>query len=204
VSRSSSGRLQARYQLGRCSIDYNSPVADDWKKLLDSVGWAILNELQQNARVSFAELGRRVGLSTPAVLERVHRLEEAGIILGYHADLDAAKVGMPIKAFIRLSVTGNLLQRVIAIAERLDEVLECHRVTGTDSFVIKVGVSSVEHLQDLFDRFSPYVATTTAIILSSPITRRVIVRSANSKRATREKQASRGSATGRTGQRRKF
>jgi Lrp/AsnC family transcriptional regulator, leucine-responsive regulatory protein len=179
-------------------------VADDWKKLLDSVGWAILNELQQNARVSFAELGRRVGLSTPAVLERVHRLEEAGIILGYHADLDAAKVGMPIKAFIRLSVTGNLLQRVIAIAERLDEVLECHRVTGTDSFVIKVGVSSVEHLQELFDRFSPYVATTTAIILSSPITRRVIVRSANSKRATREKQASRGSATGRTGQRRKF
>src|SRR5258708_18568405 len=103
-------------------------------------------------------------------------MEESGIIKGYHADLDFAKVGLPITAFIRISVLGEALQRVIAIAEQLDEVMECHRVTGNDSFVIKVGVSSVEHLQDLFDEFSPYVATTTAIILSSPVTRRLIVR----------------------------
>lgn len=178
-------------------------MADDWKKLLDAVGWEILHELQQNARVSFAELGRRVGLSTPAVLERVHRLEEAGIILGYHADLDSGKVGIPIKAFIRLSVTGNLLHRVIAIAERLDEVLECHRVTGTDSFVIKVGVPSVEYLQDLFDKFSPYVATTTSIILSSPITRRVIVRAPNQKKSTKVKAGPPSATTGRTTSRRK-
>ncbi len=157
-------------------------MTEDWRKLLDDVGWNILDELQQNARVSFAELGRRVGLSTPAVLERVHKMEECGIILGYHAKLDGAKAGMPITAFIRLSVLGDLLQRVIAIAQKLDEVLECHRVTGTDSFVIKVGVSSVEHLQELFDKFSPYVATTTSIILSSPVTHRVIVRSPNQKR----------------------
>lgn len=152
-------------------------VTEDWKKLLDDVGWAILRELQQNARISFAELGRRVGLSTPAALDRVRRLEEAGIILGYHAELDAAKVGMPITAFIRISVVGEALQRVIGIAENLDEVLECHRVTGTDSFVIKVGVSSVEHLQRLFDQFSPYTATTTSIILSSPVARRSILNS---------------------------
>ena len=157
-------------------------MTDDWRKLLDDVGWHILDELQQNARVSFAELGRRVGLSTPAVLERVHKMEECGIILGYHAKLDPAKTGMPITAFIRLSVLGDLLFRVIAIAEKLDEVLECHRVTGTDSFVIKVGVSSVEHLQDLFDKFSPYVATTTSIILSSPVTHRIIVRTPNQKK----------------------
>lgn len=157
-------------------------MTEDWRKLLDDVGWSILDELQQNARVSFAELGRRVGLSTPAVLERVHKMEECGIILGYHAKLDGAKAGMPITAFIRLSVLGDLLQRVIAIAQKLDEVLECHRVTGTDSFVIKVGVSSVEHLQELFDKFSPYVATTTSIILSSPVTHRVIVRSPNQKK----------------------
>jgi Lrp/AsnC family leucine-responsive transcriptional regulator len=157
-------------------------MTEDWRKLLDAVGWNILDELQQNARVSFAELGRRVGLSTPAVLERVHKMEECGIILGYHAKLDGAKAGMPITAFIRLSVLGDLLQRVIAIAQKLDEVLECHRVTGTDSFVIKVGVSSVEHLQELFDKFSPYVATTTSIILSSPVTHRVIVRSPNQKK----------------------
>jgi Lrp/AsnC family leucine-responsive transcriptional regulator len=160
-------------------------MAEDWEKLLDDVGWNILDELQQNARVSFAELGRRIGLSTPAVLERVHKMEECGIILGYHAKLDGAKAGMPITAFIRLSVLGDLLQRVIAIAQKLDEVLECHRVTGTDSFVIKVGVSSVEHLQELFDKFSPYVATTTSIILSSPVTHRVIVRTPNQKRQTR-------------------
>jgi Lrp/AsnC family leucine-responsive transcriptional regulator len=174
-------------------LDYNARVADDSKKLLDAMGWAILRELQQNARLSFAEIGRRVGLSTPAVLERVHRLEESGVILGYRADLDPVKVGMPIKAFIRLSVTGNLLHRVIGIAERLDEVLECHRVTGTDSFVIKVGVSSVEHLQELFDKFSPYVATTTSIILSSPIAQRIIVRT-SARRPARAKDATRGAS----------
>jgi Lrp/AsnC family leucine-responsive transcriptional regulator len=157
---------------------------EEWKKLLDDVGWKILHQLQQDARLSFAELGRRVGLSTPAVLERVRRMEDTGIILGYHAELDAAKVGMPITAFIRISVVGELLQRIIGIAANLDEVLECHRVTGTDSVVIKVGVSSVEHLQALFDQFSPYTATTTSIILSSPVTRRAIL----PKKPVREKK----------------
>src|SRR5438876_10855233 len=95
-----------------------SPKAADRQKLLDDFGWKILRELQENARISFAELGRRVGLSTPAVLERVRRLEESGIIKGYHADVDGAKIGMPITAFIRISVTGEALKRVIAIAER--------------------------------------------------------------------------------------
>jgi Lrp/AsnC family transcriptional regulator, leucine-responsive regulatory protein len=158
--------------------------SEEWKKLLDDVGWKILHQLQQDARLSFAELGRRVGLSTPAVLERVRRMEDTGIILGYHAELDAAKVGMPITAFIRISVVGELLQRIIGIAANLDEVLECHRVTGTDSVVIKVGVSSVEHLQALFDQFSPYTATTTSIILSSPVTRRAIL----PKKPVREKK----------------
>ena len=157
-------------------------MTGDWKKLLDDVGWNILSELQENARVSLAELGRRVGLSTPAALERVRRMEEAGIILGYHAELDGAKVGIPITAFIRISVVGEMLQRVISIAGKLDEVLECHRVTGTDSFIIKVGVSSVEHLQQLFDQFSPYTATTTSIILSSPVTRRSVVRAPSGKK----------------------
>jgi len=165
--------------------------SDEWKKLLDDVGWKILHQLQQDARLSFAELGRRVGLSTPAVLERVRRMEDTGIILGYHAELDAAKVGMPITAFIRISVVGELLQRIISIAANLDEVLECHRVTGTDSVVIKVGVSSVEHLQALFDQFSPYTATTTSIILSSPVTRRAILRTPNAKKTAREKKRAR-------------
>jgi Lrp/AsnC family transcriptional regulator, leucine-responsive regulatory protein len=166
-------------------------VSDDWRKLLDDVGWKILEELQQNARVSFAELGRRIGLSTPAVLERVRRMEDAGIILGYHAELDRARVGMPITAFIRISVVGEELKHIISIAEELPEVIECHRVTGTDSFIMKVGVASVEHLQALFDRFSPYVATTTSIILSSPVVRRVIVRTEETKAAAKPKEKKR-------------
>lgn len=150
-------------------------LIEDSKKLLDELGWRILRELQENARLSLAELGRRVGLSTAAVLERVRRMEEERIILGYHAELDRAKAGMSITAFIRISVQGEALKNAIAVAETLDEVLECHRVTGTDSFVMKVGVASIEHLQNLFDHFSPYVATTTSIVLSSPVVRRTIV-----------------------------
>jgi Lrp/AsnC family leucine-responsive transcriptional regulator len=167
-------------------------LSQNWQKLLDDFGWKILTQLQQDARVSFAELGRRVGLSTPAVLERVHRMEEAGIILGYHADVDHSKAGMLITAFIRISVVGEALQRVIRIAETLDEVLECHRVTGTDSFVMKVGVSSVEHLQELFEQFSPYTATTTSIVLSSPVRRRTITRVPNLKKPPRVRKSGRG------------
>ena len=169
-------------------------MAEDWSKLLDDIGWKLLDELQRNARISFAELGRRVGLSTPAALERVRRLEEAGIILGYYAELNRAKVGMPITAFIRISVVGDALKHIISIAEKLDQVIECHRVTGTDSFIMKVGVSSVENLQALFDRFSPYVATTTSIILSSPVSRRVIVRPADEKPVKEKKRTARSSA----------
>src|SRR5579864_483772 len=95
-------------------------LSDESKKLLDGVGWQILHELQENARLSLAELGRRVGLSTAAVLERVRRMEEERIILGYHAEVDRAKAGMSITAFIRISVQGEALKRAIAVAETLD------------------------------------------------------------------------------------
>jgi Lrp/AsnC family leucine-responsive transcriptional regulator len=169
----------------------SSQLDENADKLLDDVGWRILHELQENARLSLAELGRRVGLSTPAALERVRRMEEQRIILGYHADVDRAKVGIPITAFIRISVQGEALKKAIAAAESLDEVLECHRVTGTDSFVMKVGVSSIEHLQALFDYFSPYVATTTSIVLSSPVSRRTIMGNTNGARPAGKKPSRR-------------
>lgn len=143
-------------------------------KLLDSIGWKILGELQRNARIPFAELGRRVGLSTPATMERVHRLEEEGVITGYRAQVDYEKVGCPILAFIRVSVVGDFLPRVISVSREMPEVLECHRVTGADSFIIKVAVASVSELQALIDRFTPYVATTTSLVLSAVVTTRVI------------------------------
>ena len=115
---------------------------------LDAVSWKILEALQLNARKSFAEIGRQIGLSTPAVAERVHRLEEAGVITGYHVALDVAKLGVPIRVMVR------------------------HRVTGDESFVIEANVVSIRHMEALIDRLSALGATSTSTVLSSPVQRR--------------------------------
>ncbi len=144
------------------------------EKVLDPKGWQIIRELQLEGRLSFAELGRRVGLSTPAAAERVKNLEAAGIIRGYRAEIDLDKVGLPILAVIRMSAVGDVLTRITAAVRDMPEVLECHRATGADSFIMKVAVASVEHLQEVIDRLVPYGITTTTIVLSSPVKRRVI------------------------------
>src|SRR5271155_2272761 len=151
-----------------------TPSTDATSKLLDSIGWNILRELQHNARTPFAELGRRVGLSTPAVMERVRRMEDADIIKGYRADVNCEKIGYPILAFIRVSVVGDFMSRVMRVAREAQEVLECHRVTGSDSFIMKVAVGSVDELQTLIDRMTPYVATTTSIVLSTIVADRIL------------------------------
>ena len=142
--------------------------------MIDDIDRKMLKELQVDARVSYAELGRRVGLTTPAVIERVRKLEDAGVITGYRADIDTAKVGLGIMAFVRMSITGVDYSHIIEVAEQSNEVLECHRGTGGDSFIMKVAVASVEHLQEVIDRLVPYGITTTTIVLSSPVKRRVI------------------------------
>lgn len=139
-------------------------------QLLDQIGWNILKELQQNARIPFAELGRRVGLSTPAVAERVRNMEDAGIILGYRTEVDPMACGYNVKAFIRVNVAGEKLQHFIELAKKRPEVLECHRVTGAESFIVKVAVTDMQHLESVIDSLMPYVATTTSMILSSAIT----------------------------------
>jgi len=143
-------------------------------KMIDAIDWKILGEMQLNARTSFAELGRRIGLTTPAVIERIRKLEDARVIIGYRAEIDAAKIGLPVTAFIRMSISGVDYSKIIEVAEKSTEVLECHRGTGNDSFILKVAVADVEHLQNLIDKFTPYGITTTSIVLSSPIKNRVI------------------------------
>lgn len=142
--------------------------------MIDEIDWKILKELQINARISFAELGRRIGLTTPAVIERIRKLEDAKIITGYAAEIDTAKVGLPITAFIRMSISGVDYSKIVDVAEKSKEVLECHRGTGGDSFIMKVAVADVAHLQNLIDKLTPYGITTTAIVLSSPVKGRVI------------------------------
>ena len=143
-------------------------------KMIDEIDRKILRELQEDARTSYAELGRRVGLTTPAVIERVRKLEDAGIIIGYRADIDTAKIGLPITAFVRMSIVGVDYSHIIEVAQQANEVLECHRGTGGDSFIMKVAVASVEHLQEVIDRLTPYGITTTTIVLSSPVKRKTI------------------------------
>ncbi len=142
--------------------------------MMDEIDWKILKNLQDDGRLSYAELGRRVNLTTPAVIERVRKLEDARIITGYAAEIDAAKIGLPITAFIRMSISGVDYSRIIAVAESSNEVLECHRGTGGDSFIMKVAVADVGHLQNLIDRLTPYGITTTSIVLSSPVKKRTI------------------------------
>lgn len=139
---------------------------------LDEVSWQILGELQDNARITFSELGRRVGLSPPAVAERVRGLEEAGVIVGYRAEVNLEKVGLPLLAFIRIATGERGCGPFGNVVNEFPEVLECHRITGGDSYIVKVAVSTVQHLEDLLNRLTPYGQTVTSLALSSPVRNR--------------------------------
>jgi len=143
---------------------------------MDRIAWKIVEELQQDARISWAELGRRVGLTTPAVAERVHRLEKLGVIRGFHADISLERLGMPILIFVRLSMAGpeSLVRAFQQHVKTWEEVLECHRVTGSDSFIVKARVVSVEHLESFLDKLGHYGTTSTSTVLSSPVLQRTI------------------------------
>ncbi len=148
------------------------------EKLMDSAGWHLLEALQQDARLSYTELGQRVGLSAPAVAERVRRMEDAGIISGYHAEINRSKLGLPITAIIRMSTfPGDRCTRFTASVQDIPEVLECSRVTGDDSMIIKVMAASVEHLETLIDHLSEQGNITTSMVLSTPVDRRVLTHS---------------------------
>ncbi len=136
---------------------------------LDQAGWRILQALEADARLSFAKLAARVGLSPPAVAERVRRMEELGLIIAYRAIADRARLGRPLMAFMRVTTEGESYPRLIALAQRLDTVIECHHVTGDDCFVIKLAVASVGELEATIARFRRLGQTTTAIVLSTPI-----------------------------------
>jgi|SRR6185437_5112414 len=143
-------------------------------KLLDTIGWKIIGELQRDARISFSELGRRVGLSTPAAAERVRRLEAAGIIGGYEARIDPAAVGYPISAFVRITVASDerTARRLAAAVTQMPEVRECHRVTGDCAFLLRADLATVGQLEALIDRLTSFGMTSTSIVLSSPLPRR--------------------------------
>lgn len=141
---------------------------------MDAIDRDLLSALQLDARVTYAELGRQVGLTAPAVAERVRRMEGLGVITGYHATVDLKRAGYGIVAFIRLSAPPELLAQLETLAAETPEILEFHRVTGSEGCVAKAAVTSVEHLDRIVVKLMPYGATTTSIVLSSPVTWREI------------------------------
>lgn len=137
--------------------------------VIDDVNARLLAELSANPRLTTAELGRRVGMSSPAVAERLRRLEERGVIRGYRLELDPAALGLPIAAYVRVRPDPGQLPRIAELARDIPEVVECHRVTGEDCFVLKVYLPEIGQLDHLLDRLLAFGTTTTSIIQSSPV-----------------------------------
>ncbi|WP_036333664.1 Lrp/AsnC family transcriptional regulator [Microbispora sp. ATCC PTA-5024] len=136
---------------------------------MDDMDWALLRELQVDARLSFSELSRRVHLSPPAVAERVRRLEESGVISGYHARVDLTRTGWPVMAIIRMSCYGSrCMLRDPAVGE-WPEILEIHRITGDACCILKVAAQSMDAFERVIDRLAPYGQPSSTMVLSTPL-----------------------------------
>ncbi len=147
---------------------------------IDDIGWLILGALQQDARTSYREIAEGVGLTPPAVAERIRRMEREGLIRGYSVDLDYGALGLPLLATIRVTARDEAsIAGVADLARELPEVIVCHRVTGSESHLIEAVVSSPGHLEELISRLVGLgAATLTSIVTSSPKLRTVITREA--------------------------
>ncbi len=139
------------------------------KTALDPVNLRLLDELQKNPRITMSELGRRLDMSSPAVTDRVQRLEDNGIITGYRLELDPRALGWPVAAFVRIRPGPGQLNRIADLARQTPEVVECHRITGEDCFLMKVYVTEIDKLEEVLDRFLMYGQTTSSIVQSSPV-----------------------------------
>lgn len=147
----------------------SAEVAFNGRDVADIVNVRILTELQEDPRLTMTELGRRVGLSSPAVTERVRRLEETGVIQGYRLDLNPAALGLPIAAYVRIRPNPGQLSKIAELTQSIPEIVECHRITGEDCFILKVYLPSIDQLDRILDTFLLHGTTTTSIIQSSPV-----------------------------------
>lgn len=137
--------------------------------LLDPRNLGLLRLLRDDPRMPVSELARRIDMSAPAVRERLNRLEEAGVIKGYRLEIDPSALGFPITAFVRVRPMPGKLPKIAELAKGMPQVVECHRVTGEDCFVLKVYFEDLDGLDRVLDRFLAYGQTTTSLVQSSPI-----------------------------------
>jgi Lrp/AsnC family leucine-responsive transcriptional regulator len=157
-----------------------STSRDDFEPI-DPVNARLLQELHADPRMTMSELARRVGMSSPAVTERVQRLQRSGVITRFRMDVDPAAIGLPVTAFTRVRPAAGQLPKVAELAKELSQVSECYRITGEDCFLIKVHAPTIEDLEAVLDRFLLYGQTITSIVVANPVPPRAVpIRSAGS------------------------
>ena len=144
-------------------------MAMDFTTLLDLHGRKLIYELQQNARLSVAELARRIGLSSTATAERLKQMEETGILRSYTISIDREALGLEVLAFIRMSCGGQNYYRLLQYIQTLEEVRECHHLTGGDDLLLKVTTTGLADLEALIEALLPYGNPVTSLVLSSPV-----------------------------------
>ena len=154
--------MATRKKLARNSFDNVSG-------LLDATNLAILSELMNDPRLAMSELARRVEMSAPAVTERVQRLQDAGVIRGARLDVNHAALGLGVTAYVRVRPMPGKLQDIAELVKRIPEIIECHRVTGEDCFIMKVVVGRVDLLEGVLDELLRYGNTTSSIVQSTPV-----------------------------------
>ncbi len=140
--------------------------------LKDARNLELLRLLRGDPCMSVSEMARRVGMSAPAVRERIDRLTEAGIIKGTRLELDPKALGYPLAIYVRIRPMPGQLPKIPELALRLPQVVECHRITGEDCFIIKVYLDSLDNLDKILDQFLVYGQTTTSIVQSTPVASR--------------------------------
>ena len=142
--------------------------------LADGTNVSILRALSENPRISTSELARSVGMSAPAVRERIQRLDDAGLIRGCRLELDPALLGYPVAVMIRIRPMPGQLPKIIALAQQTPRIVECHRITGEDCFIMRAHLEGIDYLDGLLDAFLVHGQTTTSIIQSSPVPLRTL------------------------------
>ena len=145
---------------------------------LDSLDFRLLDALQEDGRASYAQLGRLVGLSPSAVAERVRRLEETGVITGYRCEIDPERLGLGIRALVRLRYPHGNYRPFHDLLGSTPEIVEAHHVTGEDCFVLTVLARSMRHLEEVAGRISGLGAVTTSVVYSSPLPSRPVLAAA--------------------------
>lgn len=136
---------------------------------MDKLNWAILEELQKNARISFSEVGRKIGLTSPAVAERVRKMEDSGIIDSYKVNLSHQKTGYQLRAIITLRAFTGRLKAFLETVKEFKEVVNCYRITGNENIIMEVILKDQVHLEKLIDKLITYGETRTHIVLSNVI-----------------------------------